>query len=387
MMKSLHFSQRFPGVVVSPNAKLVVSPADRALIEAHGAAVVECSWARLNEIQWSKFGGSSGGGSSVATSRGASGQGGGRPAHGGLVLCERLLPYLVAANTVNYGKPWRLNCAEALAAAFAICGHMDWAKQVLEPFAYGEAFLDINSELLERYAHCEDEAAVKNIEAEWLESLEREYKDSRDRATTDPWEGGNVNRKSKASTTDDRAQSKIEGEVGHGHDDEGDNYQFDGDITHGESTLDQGLDHQHVPGGDTANQGRCVVSLDDNDNGGGSGDDSGSDDDEAMAAIRAKVLASKAFTSNTRHPLTTSNINSLSESQREFGALHGMIRDIEPDSNNDPECGEDDEIDDILASTSSTDHIGLERLQKARQQAAGARHIVSSDFVAAPKRT
>jgi pre-rRNA-processing protein TSR3 len=99
MMRELPIGQKFPGVVISPNAKKIVSAADRELLEQHGAAVVECSWVRVKEIPWTRIGGK----------------------------CERLLPYLVAANPVNYGRPWRLNCVEALAACFFICGKEEWA--------------------------------------------------------------------------------------------------------------------------------------------------------------------------------------------------------------------------------------------------------------------
>ena len=83
-----------------------MSPADNEILEESGAAVVECSWARIDEVPMSRIGG----------------------------RCERLritvsrfliliiVPYLVATNPVNYGKPWRLNCVEAFAAAFCICG-------------------------------------------------------------------------------------------------------------------------------------------------------------------------------------------------------------------------------------------------------------------------
>ncbi|KAA8913925.1 RLI and DUF367 domain protein [Sphaerosporella brunnea] len=151
MMRELPIGRKHGGVIITPNGKTVISPSDTEILLSHGAAVVECSWARLAEVPFSKIGGKH----------------------------ERLLPYLVAANTVNYGKPWRLNCVEALAAAFAICRQWEWAEMILEPFTYGAAFLEINRELLERYAACEDADAVKKAEEEWMVQLEKEYADSR----------------------------------------------------------------------------------------------------------------------------------------------------------------------------------------------------------------
>jgi rRNA small subunit aminocarboxypropyltransferase len=55
------------------------------------------------------------------------------------------VPYLVATNPVNYGKPWRLNCVEALAAAFYIVGLDEPAEILLEKFGWGHTFWKVNS--------------------------------------------------------------------------------------------------------------------------------------------------------------------------------------------------------------------------------------------------
>lgn len=175
-IKNLQVGQKFHGVVVSPNGKSVVCPDDRELVETNGAAVVECSWARLDEIPFHKIGGKN----------------------------ERLLPYLVAANTVNYGRPWKLNCVEALAACFAIVGHIDWAEELLKNFSWGLTFLEINKELIEIYQQCTDSESINKAQDAWLEKIEDEVRQRKlQGASEDVWMTGNVNRQVEDSESEE----------------------------------------------------------------------------------------------------------------------------------------------------------------------------------------
>ena len=92
---------------------------------------------------------------------------------------HRILPFMVAANTVNYGRPFKLNCAEAAAATLYICGYPEGARRVLSEFSWGEEFLHLNQEVLDLYASCENAEQVVEKQNEWLEQarLEKERED------------------------------------------------------------------------------------------------------------------------------------------------------------------------------------------------------------------
>ncbi|CCK72968.1 ribosome biogenesis protein TSR3 KNAG_0M01150 [Huiozyma naganishii CBS 8797] len=186
LITSLKVGQKFQGIVVSPNGQGVVCPDDRAIVEEFGASVVECSWARLDEVPFNRIGGKH----------------------------ERLLPYLVAANQVNYGRPWRLNCVEALAACFAIVGRMDLASDLLSNFSWGLGFLELNKELLEVYQKCTDHESVKKAEEDWLNKIEEEAQQRKNEARDgDIWMMGNVNRNMNKMTLSDEESDEEETEA------------------------------------------------------------------------------------------------------------------------------------------------------------------------------
>ena len=126
------------GVVLNPHAEQALSPADRPA--ADGALVaLDCSWESAGEARFSLAGD------------------------------HRALPYLVAANPVNFGRPMELTTVEALAAALHIFGEPEQAKDILSKFTWGETFLELNAEPLQRYADCADSGEVVAVQQEYLD--------------------------------------------------------------------------------------------------------------------------------------------------------------------------------------------------------------------------
>jgi len=134
----LHRSTRATpyGIILNPFAERALSPADRA--ETDRLVALDCSWETAEREAFDLDG------------------------------VHRSLPFLVAANPINYGTPFQLNTVEAFAGALCILGEREQAETLLSNFSWGQTFLDLNAEPLERYADCTDSSEVVAIQDEYL---------------------------------------------------------------------------------------------------------------------------------------------------------------------------------------------------------------------------
>lgn len=100
-------------------------------------------------------------------------------AWGWIVITTDAVPYLIATNPTNYGKPWRLNCVEALAAAFYITGFDSYAEALLVKFGWGASFYQVNKPYIERYKTCASAQEIKDMQETILEELVQSYEERR----------------------------------------------------------------------------------------------------------------------------------------------------------------------------------------------------------------
>ena len=126
-------------VVLDPSSEKALSMEDRAAAKQHGIMVMDLSWENIENFPRMP-----------------------RDPR------RRALPYLLAANPVNWGKPMRLTSVEALAATLYILNEKEQALEVLSLFKWGPGFLDLNREPLEAYSKAATSAEVVAVMHEFL---------------------------------------------------------------------------------------------------------------------------------------------------------------------------------------------------------------------------
>ncbi|MFO8110073.1 MAG: DUF367 family protein [Thermoplasmata archaeon] len=124
------------GIYLTPLSDKALSPEDLKEAEKGGLKAIDCTWRDEHKI----------------------------PTY----LNGRALPYLVAANPVNYGRPFKLSTAEALSAALYILGLKEDAREMISAFRWGEHFLELNAEPLDRYEKAENSKEIVEIQKDYL---------------------------------------------------------------------------------------------------------------------------------------------------------------------------------------------------------------------------
>jgi pre-rRNA-processing protein TSR3 len=132
-VRELRNLKRIPysAIVLNPIAPLFLLSTDREKFRR--LCVLDCSWRLADPIFQQK-----------------------RPGN-------RKLPFLVAANPVNYGKP-KLSSAEAVVAAYFILKHSEHVSDLLSAFRWGDEFMKLNKTRLEAYRDAKTQAEMQQAE-------------------------------------------------------------------------------------------------------------------------------------------------------------------------------------------------------------------------------
>jgi len=131
------------GVLLDPLCGKVFGPEDHGLLEDGALVALDCSWAQID-------------GSVASIDRRTR-------------LQHRMLPLLLAANPVNWGKPGRLSTIEALAATLVLAGHDEQAEHLLGCVRWGIRFLELNAEPLQAYASAGSSNELVNLQFEFFD--------------------------------------------------------------------------------------------------------------------------------------------------------------------------------------------------------------------------
>ncbi len=126
-------------VLLNPYSEKALSKEDLESVENEGLVALDCSWEKIEKIK-------------DIESR----------------AIHRSLPYLVAANPTNFGKPTKLSTVEALAGALYILGKKDQGEKILENFNWGPTFFEMNEQPLDAYSKADNSTEVVKKQKEFI---------------------------------------------------------------------------------------------------------------------------------------------------------------------------------------------------------------------------
>ena len=119
-------------ILLSPFAEKSLSREDLPIAEEVGILAIDCSWENAEE-RFQEF---------------------------SKAYVSRALPFVVAVNPVNYGKPFKLTTLEAFAASLYIIGETKQAHEILKIYNWGPHFLELNKQPLEDYRKAKSSTEV-----------------------------------------------------------------------------------------------------------------------------------------------------------------------------------------------------------------------------------
>jgi len=128
------------GVLLNPFADKSLSREDKNIALKHGLVAVDCSWKNAeNNFEYLDK------------------------------KCKsRALPFVIAVNPVNYGKPFKLTTLEAFASALYILGDVEKSEEILNLYKWGPHFIKLNKKPLEDYRKAKNSMEVVQIMQEYF---------------------------------------------------------------------------------------------------------------------------------------------------------------------------------------------------------------------------
>lgn len=185
LLKEIKFNRNYGGILLTPNGKKICSIEDHDIIATKGICVIDCSWAKFEEM------------------------------HLDLHKIEtRSLPFMVAVNPVNFGKAYKLSCAEAFAACLFLGGFEKEARFILDHFKWGEHFFKVNEELFGKYKGIKSQDELKEIQEKYInDELERKQKRKEGDGFEDINEKENENNNSEKEDESNEENKEEEEEV------------------------------------------------------------------------------------------------------------------------------------------------------------------------------